>query len=63
VSIRPLPPYNQAVVGIYETFSKRLRKREQAGQPDVYQYNELPEPLRVQIVYILRGMFGHHPRL
>lgn len=50
-------------VGIYETFSKRLKKRERAGQPDVYQYEDLPEPFRVQITYIWRGALGHHPVL
>jgi hypothetical protein len=47
-------------MGIYETYSKRLRKRERAGQPDVYQYDDLPETLRVQVVYILQDMFGHN---
>lgn len=50
-------------MGIYETFSKRLKKREQAGQPDIYQYDELPEPLRVQIIHIWRDTLGHHPQL
>jgi hypothetical protein len=29
-------------MSIFETYTKRLRKREQAGQPDVYQYDDLP---------------------
>ncbi len=45
-------------MGIYETYTKRLRKRERAGQIDVYQYEELPEPLRVQIYFILRDTLG-----
>lgn len=45
-------------MGIYETYTKRLRKREQAGQPDVYQYEELPEPLRVQIIHIWNDGIG-----
>jgi hypothetical protein len=36
-------------MGIYETFSKRQAKREQAGQLDVYQYDDLPDALRAQI--------------
>lgn len=47
-------------VSIYETFSKRLKKRERVEQTDVYQYDNLPEPLRVQITHIWRGMFGYH---
>lgn len=46
-------------MGVYETYSKRLKKRERAGQPDVYQYDDLPESLRVQAAHILHGMFGH----
>jgi hypothetical protein len=45
-------------LGIYETFSKRLRKRERAGQPDVYQYDDLPDPLRVQIIHIWNSAIG-----
>jgi len=37
---------------MFETFSKRKRKREQSGVADVYQYAELPTPLRVQAVHI-----------
>jgi hypothetical protein len=47
-------------VGIYETYSKRLKKRERAGQPDIYQYDDLPKPLRVQIVQIWRSAIGRH---
>jgi hypothetical protein len=42
-------------VGIYETYSKRLKKRERAGQSDVYQYDELPDTFRTQVVHIWRG--------
>ena len=45
-------------MGIYETYSKRLKKRERAGQPDVYQYDDLPEALRTQIYLILRDTLG-----
>lgn len=46
-------------MGIYETYSKRLKNRERAGQTDVYQYEKLPETLRTQIVHIWRDIFGH----
>lgn len=45
-------------MGVYETYSKRKRKRDQAGQPDVYQYETIPEPLRVQIVHMWDEAIG-----
>lgn len=47
-----------AIVGLY---SKR-RKAPRKTAPDVYKYTELPQPLRVQIVHILRDLFGHPTR-
>ncbi|PLS80213.1 MAG: hypothetical protein CYG59_09180 [Chloroflexi bacterium] len=41
---------------VFETFSKRQKKRAQAGQPDVYQYDDLPTPFRVQVVHIWRSI-------
>jgi hypothetical protein len=37
---------------IFETFSKRQKKREQSGQVDVYQYDDLPQPFRIQVIHI-----------
>ena len=45
-------------MGIYDTYSKRLRKRERAGQPDVYQYDELPQQLRNQVIHIWNSALG-----
>jgi AbiJ N-terminal domain 4 len=45
-------------MSIFETYTKRLRKREQAGQPDVYQYDDLPQPLRIQIILIWNDAIG-----
>jgi len=45
-------------MGVYETYSNRLKKRERAGQPDVYQYDNLPEALRTQIYFILQDTLG-----
>ncbi|MCH7747735.1 MAG: hypothetical protein IH939_06525 [Acidobacteria bacterium] len=44
-------------MGIHDLFSKRQR-RSRGEFPDVFQYNDLPEPLRVQFVHILRDLFG-----
>lgn len=45
---------------VYDLFSRRKRHREKAGQPDVYQYDDLPQPLRVQIAHIWRGAIGKY---
>ncbi len=37
---------------MFETFSKRRKKRELAGQPDVYQYDDLPPAFRNQVIWI-----------
>jgi AbiJ N-terminal domain 4 len=43
-------------MGVSDIYSKR-QKRE-SGEIDVYQYDEIPEALRVQIVYILTDLIG-----
>ena len=42
---------------VFDLFSKR-QKRERGEVPDVYQYETMPQPLRVQIVHILRDALG-----
>ncbi|CAN7352790.1 hypothetical protein LJR143_001860 [Pseudoxanthomonas sp. LjRoot143] len=44
-------------MGVFDLFSKR-QKRARGEVPDVYVYNGLPQPLRVQIVHIIRDAFG-----
>jgi AbiJ-like protein len=39
-------------MAVYETFSKRMKRLSQQGQTDVYQYKELPQAFRVQVVHI-----------
>lgn len=50
-------------MGIFETFTKRLRKREQAGKADIYSYDSLPAPFRRQVVLIWVDAIGvyHEP--
>ncbi len=43
---------------IFDLFSKRQKKL-RGETPDVYVYNELPNPLRVQIVHIWRDTLGN----
>ena len=49
---------------VIETFSKRKKKREQAGAPVVYQYDSLPQAFRVQVAHIWDTSLGdfdpHH---
>lgn len=44
-------------MAVYELFSKR-QKRLRGELPDVYQYEHIPRPLRVQIVHIIRDAMG-----
>lgn len=39
-------------MGVLDLFSKRRRAARAAGQPDVYQYEDLPSPFRVQVLHI-----------
>lgn len=44
-------------MSVFDLFSKR-QKRARGEVPDVYSYKELPNPLRVQIVHIIRDAIG-----
>jgi hypothetical protein len=46
-------------MSITELFSKR-QKRRRGEVPDVYQYEELPDALRVQVVHIWRDAYGDY---
>lgn len=55
-------------MAVFDIFSKR-QKRLRGEVPDIYTYDNLPQPLRVQIVHIIRDAFGtdkgiynHHNR-
>ncbi|UKJ74440.1 STM4504/CBY_0614 family protein [Azospirillum brasilense] len=39
---------------VFETFSKRRDKKIKAGSEDVYIYEPIPNPLRVQVIHILK---------
>jgi hypothetical protein len=47
-------------MGIFDTFSKRQKRLEKTGQQDIYQYNTLPGPFRVQVVHIWRTAIGQY---
>ncbi len=45
-------------VPIYDIYSKRKKRAEEAGQPDVYKYDEIPQALRHQVIYIWKTAIG-----
>lgn len=45
-------------MAILDLYSRRKRQAERAGQPDVYQYEDLPNRLRVQIVNLWKRATG-----
>jgi len=49
-------------LAIFETFSKRQKRLERAGQQDVYQYDELPQTFKVQVVHIWNSSIGNYHR-
>src|SRR5262249_45987832 len=47
-------------MGFFETFSKRQKRLAKAGQQDVYQYTDLPETFRTQVVHIWNTTLGRY---
>jgi hypothetical protein len=43
---------------VYDIYSKRKKRQEEARQPDVYKYDEIPEGLRNQVIYIWQTAIG-----
>jgi hypothetical protein len=43
---------------VFDTYSKRLKKSEQGTTREVYKYDYLPEPFRVQVIHIWRSAIG-----
>ncbi len=39
-------------MAIFDLFSKREKRRKQEGKKDVFQYEDLPKPFRVQVIHI-----------
>jgi hypothetical protein len=49
-------------MAIFETFSKRQKRLQRAGQQDVYQYDDLSRPFRVQVIHIWNSAIGIYYR-
>jgi hypothetical protein len=45
-------------MGIIETFTKRQKRLQKAGEQDVYQYDLLPQAFRVQVIHIWNDAIG-----
>ena len=43
---------------LYDIYSKRKKQQEEAGQPDVFKYDEIPEGLRNQVIHIWSTSIG-----
>jgi hypothetical protein len=48
---------------IFDTFTKRKREAARAGKPEVYQYDLVPEALRVQVFYMWREALGGYQEM
>jgi hypothetical protein len=48
-------------MGFYELFSKQQKKL-RGEVPDVYQYNDFPNPFRVQVIHIMTDVLGDDAR-
>lgn len=47
---------------IIDLFSKRKKLQDSQGNPDVYQYDKIPDDLRTQVVHIWRTAIGRYYR-
>ena len=45
-------------MAVFDLYSKRKKRQALQGQADVYQYDEIPQPLKIQIIRIWRSTFG-----
>ena len=43
---------------VIDTFAKRMERARNAGKPIIYEYDNLSEKFRVQVVWVLRGLVG-----
>lgn len=50
-------------MAVVSLFSKRRKAAAKAGQPDVFTYDDLPTPFRVQVAHIWNDLLGHYNSL
>lgn len=46
----------------FDLFSKRKKRQESQGKPDVYQYDSIPLPFRIQVAHIWKAALGRWHR-
>jgi uncharacterized protein DUF7014/AbiJ-like protein len=49
-------------MGVFETFTKRGTRLQNAGKQDLYQYDVSPREFRVQVIHIWNGAIGNYDR-
>jgi Domain of unknown function (DUF7014)/AbiJ N-terminal domain 4 len=49
-------------MAVVSLFSNRRKAAAKAGQPDVFSYDDLPAPFRVQVAHIWNDLLGHYNR-
>jgi Domain of unknown function (DUF7014)/AbiJ N-terminal domain 4 len=47
-------------MSIFDTFSKRQKRLQKAGQQDIYQYDTIPAPFRMQVLHIWKTAIGNY---
>jgi hypothetical protein len=52
--------YTQSRMGIYETYSKRMKRLQKAGHQEIYQHDDLPHHFRGQVVWIWKNAIGRY---
>ncbi len=55
---RPSRRLRKWFMPVLDLYSRRKRRAAKAGQPDVYQYDDIPRELRVQIIHIWNDAIG-----
>jgi hypothetical protein len=43
---------------VYDIYSRRKKQQENAGQTDLYKYDDIPEPFRIQVIHIWKTAIG-----
>ncbi len=49
-------------MGPFDLLSQRIAKVNKQGQPDVYQFDNLPQPFRIQVAHIWNSAIGQYPK-
>src|SRR6476659_6262599 len=53
-----VPCVTEAYMSVFDTFTKRRKQQARKAAPDVFQYDNLPDHFRIQVVRIIDRAFG-----